>query len=92
MAILANKKAIQLLGSDLPLACCTAPNQPVTISAACSHFQILAGADAVQNKKFPFHYFKLVNKSFDPNQILNPVSLISFLMLKGKHTLVNKEF
>lgn len=38
MAVSANKKALQLLGTDLMLASYTAPNQPEKFSVACSFF------------------------------------------------------
>lgn len=42
MAVSANKKAIQLLGTALMLAYFTDPNQPLKLSAVCSYFQISA--------------------------------------------------
>lgn len=47
MAVSANKKAIQLLGTALMLAYFTAPNQPLKLSAAWSYFQISARTSTV---------------------------------------------
>lgn len=95
MAVSANKKAIQLLGTALMLAYFTAPNQPLKLSAACSYFQTSVRTRTALKKKFLSSYFELVNTKFDPKQILNPkviVFPISLLTLKGKHTLVKQEF